>query len=139
MALTTEASELRPDNTSLKPLLDQHLLALQVKGYSDYTLRSRLVHIRFFLRWCTEHEINTLTQITSPILQRYAQHTCDYRKTNGEPLALVSRHARLVPLRVWFRWMLRQGITAQDFAAEIELPRLGRPGAPHQPALLVWE
>ncbi|HEY6338657.1 MAG TPA: hypothetical protein VIW68_09210, partial [Candidatus Sulfotelmatobacter sp.] len=31
-----------------------------------------------------------------------------YRKKNGEPLTFRSQHARLVPLRVWFRWMTRQ-------------------------------
>ncbi len=127
MALSTEAPTLQSDTASLEQLLNQHLRALQVKGYSDYTVRSRLVHIRFFLRWCAVHDITTVPEICASILQRYAQHTFDYRKTNGEPLALVSRHARLVPLRVWFRWMLRHRVIVINLADEIELPRVGRP------------
>jgi site-specific recombinase XerD len=49
-----------------------------------------------------------------------------YRKANGEPLSFRSQHARLVPLRVWFRWMTRQNHILHNPASEIELPRLGR-------------
>jgi len=45
---------------------------------------------------------------------------------DGEPLTFRSQHARLVPLRVWFRWMTRQNHILHNPASEIELPRLGR-------------
>ena len=35
---------------ALDALLKGHLYALAVKGYSPYTVRNRLVHIRFFVR-----------------------------------------------------------------------------------------
>jgi integrase/recombinase XerD len=127
MALTTDTNAQRQQPPTLDILLYQHLNALQVRGYSDYTVRNRLVHIRFFLRWCRKRGIAVTAQITSSILQQYAQYTFDYRKRNGEPLTVASRHARLVPLRVWFRWMLRQGLITAGLADEIELPRLGRP------------
>jgi integrase/recombinase XerD len=36
-----------------------------------------------------------------------------------------SQHARLVPLRVWFRWMARRHFIPNNLASELELPRLG--------------
>jgi integrase/recombinase XerD len=127
MALTTDTTTQRPQRPTLNTLLGQHLNALQVRGYSGYTVRNRFVHIRFFLRWCEERGITLPAQITASILQQYAQYTFEYRKKNGGPLTVASRHARLVPLRVWFRWMLRQGLITASLADEIELPRLGRP------------
>ncbi len=127
MALTTKTFAQRQQQTTLDTLLDQHLTALRVRGYSDYTVRNRLVHIRFFLRWCGERGITASAHITASILRQYAQYTFEYRKRNGGPLTVASRHARLVPLRVWFRWMLRQGLITVSLADEIELPRLGRP------------
>jgi integrase/recombinase XerD len=41
-------------------------------------------------------------------------------------LSFSSQHARLVPLRVWFRWMTRQIHILHNPASEIDLPRLGR-------------
>lgn len=43
-----------------------------------------------------------------------------------EPLSFRSQHARLVPLRMWFRWMTRQNHILHNPASELELPRLGR-------------
>ena len=60
------------------------------------------------------------------MLERYQRHLFFYRKKNGEPLTFRSQHARLVPLRVWFRWMTRQNHILHNPASEIELPRLGR-------------
>jgi integrase/recombinase XerD len=45
---------------------------------------------------------------------------------NGEPLTFRSQHSRLVPLRVWFKWMTRQNHILHNPASEIDLPRLGR-------------
>lgn len=128
MALASALSA-SPHSETLATLLDQHLNWLRIKGYSDYTVRNRLVHIRFYLRWCRARGIASLDQITVRVLQEYQQHIFDYRKRTGEPLAVSSRHARLVPLRVWFRWMRRNGIggfTSDRLIDAIELPKLGR-------------
>jgi integrase/recombinase XerD len=126
MALSTALSA-SPQRDDLAALLDQHLNWLHVKGYSDYTIRNRLVHIRFFLRWCTNRGIVAPGQITVRVLQDYQQHTFDYRKRNGEPLAVASRHARLVPVRVWLRWMSKADVVCSSLVEAIELPKLGRP------------
>jgi len=42
---------------SLQSLLNDHLKFLRLKGYSEYTIRSRHVHIRLFLAWCRQNGI----------------------------------------------------------------------------------
>lgn len=119
----------KPDSTPTSPLeslMHEHLQALQVKNYSEHTIRNRLVHIRYFIAWAHEHGLREPVEITRPVLERYQRYLFFYRKKNGEPLSFRSQHARLVPLRVWFKWMTRQNYILHNPASEIDLPRLGR-------------
>ncbi len=109
--------------TPLEVLMREHLNALKVRGYSEHTVKNRLVHIGFFIRWAYEHGLQEPVEITRPVLERYQRHLFFYRKKNGEPLTFRSQHARLVPLRVWFRWMTRQNHILHNPASEIDLPR----------------
>jgi integrase/recombinase XerD len=115
-----------PTQTPLEALMREHLHALQVQHYSEFTVRGREGHISFFLAWLQERGITEPVEVTRPVLERYQRHLFHYRKKNGEPLSFRSQHARLVPLRVWFRWMTRQNHILHNPASEIDLPRLGR-------------
>ena len=112
--------------TPLEALMRDHLKYLEVRNYSEYTVRGRAGHIQFFIDWLKERSITEPVEVTRPVLERYQRHLFHYRKANGEPLSFRSQHARLVPLRVWFRWMTRQNHILHNPASEIELPRLGR-------------
>jgi integrase/recombinase XerD len=112
--------------TPLESLMHEHLNTLRVRGYSEHTVKNRLVHIGFFLQWAYEHGLREPVEITRPVLERYQRHLFYYRKKNGEPLTFRSQHARLVPLRVWFKWMTRQNHILHNPASEIDLPRIGR-------------
>jgi integrase/recombinase XerD len=112
--------------TPLQALMRDHLHALEVQNYSEFTVRGRAGHIGFFLAWLEERGIVEPLEVTRPVLERYQRHLFHYRKTNGEPLSFRSQHARLVPLRMWFRWMTRQNFILHNPASELELPRLGR-------------
>ena len=114
-----------PATTPLAALMYEHLNALRVRDYSEHTVKNRHVHIGFFLDWCKERGLAEPTEITRPVLERYQRYLFHYRKKNGEPLSFRSQHTRLVPLRVWFKWMTRQNHILHNPASEIELPRLG--------------
>lgn len=115
-----------PTQTPLEALMREHLHALEVQHYSEFTVRGREGHIGFFLAWLRERGITEPVEVTRPVLERYQRHLFHYRKKDGEPLSFRSQHARLVPLRVWFRWMTRQNHILHNPASEIDLPRLGR-------------
>jgi integrase/recombinase XerD len=127
MALVTQRRkpETKPE-TALEWFLLQHLQALAIQNYSEHTVRNRLVHIGYFVTWAQEHGLREPIEVTRPVLERYQRHLFYYRKKNGEPLSFRSQHARLVPLRVWFRWLTRQNHILHNPASELELPRLGR-------------
>jgi integrase/recombinase XerD len=113
-----------PPATPLAALLEKHLADLQVKNYSEYTVRNRRVHIGIFLDWCKERGIIEPVEVTRTVLESYQRHVFHYRKKNGEPLSFTGQHARIVPLRVWFKWMARQHYVLHNPASELELPRM---------------
>jgi integrase/recombinase XerD len=105
--------------------MEKHLDALRVRNYSEYTIKNRRVHIGFFLVWCAERSLTEPSDVTRPVLEQYQRHLFHYRQKNGQPLSFRSQHSRLVPLRVWFRWMARERYILNNPASELELPRLG--------------
>jgi integrase/recombinase XerD len=112
--------------TPLEVLMHEHLNALRVKNYSEYTVGGRQFAITFFIQWAQERGLSEPLEITRPILERYQRHLFYARKKNGEPLTFRTQYAYLVPLRVWFKWMTRQNYILHNPASEIDLPRLPR-------------
>lgn len=113
------------NESPLAALLKEHLEWLRVQNYSEYTVKNRRVHIGFFLDWCDGRGITEPVDVTRTVLESYQRHVFHYRKKNGEPLGFTGQHARLVPLRVWFRWMAREHYILHNPASELELPRTG--------------
>lgn len=110
--------------SALAAMMEKHLVDLRVKNYSEYTVKNRRAHIGFFIAWCHDRGLTDPTEVTRPILEHYQRYLFHYRQKNGNPLTFRSQLARLVPLRVWFRWMARQRHILHNPASELELPRL---------------
>ena len=110
--------------TPLTLLLEEHLEDLRLKQYSEYTIKNRRAHIGAFLAWCNASSLGEPAEISRPVLEGYQRFVFNYRKANGQPLGFGSQHDRMVPLRVWFRWMARNHHIPQNPASEIELPRM---------------
>jgi integrase/recombinase XerD len=109
----------------LAALFEKHLAALAVRNYSPYTLRNRRIVVGFFLDWCAERGIEEPLDVTRTVLESYQRYMFHYRKSNGEPLSFRSQHLRVVPLRVWFKWLAREHYILHNPASELELPRTG--------------
>ena len=88
-------------------------------------MQTRREQHRAFFLMVQERGIDEPIEVTRPVLERYQRHLFHYRKKNGEPLSFRSQHARLVAVRVWFRWMTRQNHILHNPASELELPKRG--------------
>jgi integrase/recombinase XerD len=105
--------------------VEKYLQHLAVKGFSESTLRVRRVYMEMFLKWCRRNRTTRPNQITRTFLERYQRYLFQYRKKDGQPLAVASQHSRLAPLKVWFKWLAYRKYVVRDPAAELELPRVG--------------
>jgi integrase/recombinase XerD len=113
--------------TVLDVMLREYMQALAIQNYSENTISNRTFHLMAFLQWCQERGLTEPVEITRPVLERYQRYLFHYRKKNGEPMSFRTQHSRLVPLRMWFRWMTKRNHLLHNPASELELPRLGQP------------
>ncbi len=111
----------------LEIMMRDYLQSLAIQNYSEQTIGNREFLLRQFIQWCQERGIADPVEVTRPVLERYQRYLFLYRKKNGGPMSFRSQHSRLVPLRMWFRWMTRRNHLLHNPASELELPRLGQP------------
>ena len=112
------------DPLGFAALRDNYLEALQVQNYSPRTIENRLSYLNAFVIWCEDRELKRPEEITKPILERYQKHLLHTKKRDGKPLSFRAQHARLVPLRAFFKWLCRQNILLSNPASDLVLPRL---------------
>jgi len=112
------------DPEGLAAYVLRYLEWLQVHNYAAPTVQNRQSYLGVFVAWCAERGLVTPREITKPILERYQRSLYTHRKANGEPLTFRAQHARLIPVRAFFKWLARQNYLLYNPASEIELPRL---------------
>jgi integrase/recombinase XerD len=114
----------RADPQGLAAFVVRYLEWLRVHNYAEPTLENREVYLGYFVVWCVERGLSRPQEITKPILERYQRSLYHWRKKNGQPLTFRGQHARLVPIRGFFKWLTRQNHLLYNPASELELPRL---------------
>jgi integrase/recombinase XerD len=112
------------DPQGLAAYVLRYLEWLQVHNYAAPTVQNRQSYLGTFVAWCSERGLVTPREITKPILERYQRSLYTHRKGNGEPLTFRAQHARLIPVRAFFKWLARQNFLLYNPASELELPRL---------------
>jgi integrase/recombinase XerD len=112
------------DSQGLAAYVARYLEWLRVHNYSEATVNNRELYLGYFLVWAAERGLTQPKSITKPILERYQRSLYHLRKANGEPITFRGQHARLVPIRAFFKWLARQNYLLYNPASELELPRL---------------
>jgi len=112
------------DAQSLYHQMRPFLEWMRVRNYSEQTVEHRETHLRTFIAWCDERGVSRPQEVTRPILERYQRYLFLYRKANGEALSGRSQHMRLVPVKLWFRWLVKQNRILSNPAADIDMPRV---------------
>jgi hypothetical protein len=54
--------------------------------------------MEMFLNWSRANRIATAAEVTKAALEDYQRYLFDYRKKDGQPLAIASQHSRLAHL-----------------------------------------
>jgi len=112
------------DPRGLVALARGYLEWMEMKNYSAVTRYHRERYLDRFIGWCELRSIARPTEVTRPILERYQRSLFLYRKPDGEPLSFQSQHERLVALRGFFKWLVRQSHILYNPASDLDLPKL---------------
>lgn len=110
---------------SLRATMLSHLESLATRNYSPATVDTRARDFRLFVAWCEERALTRPHDVTRPLLERYQRHLFYVRKPDGHALSMQRQSVLLVHLRLYFRWLCRQGLLPANPAADLLLPRLG--------------
>src|ERR1700693_805674 len=89
------------------PYVAEFLAWSLTAGYSKTTVKGRDRALLYLSRWCEERGIATPQDITLPVLERYQRWLYHYRKEDGSPLTFQSQHARVIPIKAFFKWATR--------------------------------
>jgi integrase/recombinase XerD len=114
------------ESSGFYPYLVRFLDFSAARGFTSNTTAARREHLRRFIRWCAERDLDRPQDVTRPILERYRRHLYHYRKESGEPLSFATQQQRLLPLRAFFKWLARENLILSNPASELELPRTHR-------------
>ncbi len=113
------------DPLGFAALRDMHLEYLTIRNYSLVTVRNRESYLNRFMLWAEERSLTRPEQITKQILERYQRWLYNYRDPKSEKrLSFRSQHARLLPLRAFFKWLCRRDLLPANPAADLDLPKL---------------
>ena len=112
------------DGHGFAALVVEFCTDLAARGYSPATIRARRQALATLAAWLGDRGVTRPVEVTRPMLVRYQRHLFHYRKTNGEPLSFRSQNARLLPVRAFFKWAVRNDHLASNPASELELPRV---------------
>ncbi|MBW9210514.1 site-specific tyrosine recombinase XerC [Mumia sp. zg.B21] len=105
-------------------LVEEFLIDLGARGYSPATIHARRQCLAALAAWLADRGVTQPVQVTRPMLVRYQRYLFHYRKADGEPLSFRSQNARLLPIRAFFKWAVRNDHVAANPASELELPKV---------------
>jgi integrase/recombinase XerD len=100
-----------------------HLRSLEVRNYSPSTIHGRRKDLLYFLSWANERAITRPDEVTVAVLERYQRHMFYARDEKGKGLSFRVQQTRMIALRVYFRWLVRQHVVEMSPAELLELPR----------------
>ena len=113
------------DPTGLSGMAEKFFEWMRITNYSEQTVKNRGTYLGYFITWCEERSLRHPSEITKPIIERYQRYLFHYRKKrDNKALTVRSQHARLVPIRAWFKWLAKNNHILYNPAGEITLPRL---------------
>ena len=98
----------------------EHMLGL---NYAEQTVAYKDRALTWFVEWCHERGIDSIEQITRPVLQRYQRYLSHAIDRGNKPLSVASQRNRLASVRTWFIFLMRENFLLYNPASEMELPR----------------
>jgi integrase/recombinase XerD len=116
----------KADPRGFPAVVEEFLTDLGARGYSPATIRHRRQMLAQLAAWLGDRGVSRPVEVTRPMLVRYRRHLFYYRKPDGQPLSFRSQSQRLLPVRAFFKWAVRNNLVLSNPASELELPKVER-------------
>jgi integrase/recombinase XerD len=116
----------KADPRGFPMLVEEFLTDLGARGYSPATIGHRRQMLAQLAAWLLDRGVGRPVEVTRPMLVRYQRHLFHYRKPDGQPLSFRSQSQRLLPVRAFFKWAVRNNLVLSNPASELELPKVER-------------
>jgi integrase/recombinase XerD len=127
----------RGDAHGFPALVEEFCTDLGARGFSPTTIRSRRQQLGALAGWLGERGVSRPVEVTRPMLVRYQRWLFHYRKPDGHPLSFRSQNQRILPVRAFFKWAVKNNLVGSNPASELDLPRVEH--RLPQPALSITE
>ncbi len=111
---------------TLETAIARHLVHLKAGGYTPATVDTRAWTLGLFRKWAGERGVVLLAEVTPAVVARYQRHLSQHRKEDGQPLGSRTQRTRLVPLRTFGKWLLREKLVESNPVADLVMPRVGQ-------------
>jgi integrase/recombinase XerD len=96
---------------------------LEVRNYSPRSRDGYVGELRCFFAFLESLGVESLGNVTREVIEEYRGHLFERRTARGKRLSAGSQIGYLCHIRVFFRYLLREGFVAIDPTAGVELPR----------------
>ncbi len=93
-----------------------------MENYSPKTISDYLNQLRFFVSYLQTAQIEELSGIDKETIHQYQLYLYG-KQRKDKPLSLETQYARLVPLKTFFRWLVKRGYFLYDPTTQLELPK----------------
>jgi len=107
----------------MRKMVEDYLDYLSIQNYSEQTIETRTFFLEFFMSWACERGLESLEEITRPVLESYQRYLWRYRKKNGKPIGVSTQRHRLTALKHFFTWLTKKDHLPANPASDLELPR----------------
>ncbi len=94
----------------------------RIQNKSQSTISSYSRRLDSFVSYLKNRDEQDITSITQDTIYQYQIQLCNEKKKTGQPISLSYQESYLVALRVFFRYLTKQGIILADPTSIIDYP-----------------
>lgn len=109
---------------TLEVLAEKFYQRMQVRNFAASTIKLRREYLGRFLTWLDERGITEIDEVTRAVLLSYQRYLFHFRsRRTGSALKFSTQLSRLVAVRAWFRFLLREQLVASNPASDMDFPK----------------
>lgn len=99
------------------------LSRLEIIGYTESSRNTYQWGLEPYLKWTQSQTIENPLCVTRELLEHYQGWLFVCRKADGGQLSFSTQRARIMSIKIFFKWLFEQGHIETNPASELRLPK----------------